>query len=91
MKCEQNSILRTKVNEYYDADKEFIVLFVDYYVVEAVLDYFSKETMNSVPENNLPPSNMAEVSDWVTRHFSAIADHYVGHSSFLFNKRIQTL
>ena len=61
MKCEQNSILRTKVNEYYDADKEFIVLFVDYYVVEAVLDYFSKETMNSVPENNLPPSNMAEV------------------------------
>lgn len=79
MKCEQNSILSTKVNEFYDADKEFIVLFVDYYVVEAVLDYFGMETVNSVPENNLPPSNMAEVSDWMTRHFPAIADHFVGH------------
>lgn len=47
--------------------------------MEAVLDYFGMETVNSVPENNLPPSNMAEVSDWMTRHFPAIADHFVGH------------
>lgn len=56
--------------------------------MEAVLDYFGMETVNSVPEKNLPPSNMAEVSDWVTRHFPAIADHYVGHSSFLSSENM---
>ena len=44
MKCEQNRILRANVNEnvieYYDADKEYIISFVDSYIVEAVLDYF---------------------------------------------------
>ena len=85
MKCEQNRILRTKVNEnvneYYDADKEFITSFVDSYIVEAVLDYFGMDTVHSVPEKNVPPSNVIEVSDWVSRHFTAIVDQYVGQSS----------
>ena len=84
MKCEQNRILRTNVNEnvneYYDADKEYIISFVDSYIVEAVLDYFGMDTVNSVPGKNAPPKNKTEVADWVSRHFTAIVDQYVGQS-----------
>lgn len=87
MKCEQNRILRTKVNEnvneYYDADKDFVTSFVDAYMVEAVLDYFGMDNASSVPKKNMPPpfSNSAEASDWVKKHLISIVDLYVGQTS----------
>lgn len=84
MKCEQNRILRTKVNENindnYDADKDFIVSFVDSYIVEAVLDYFGMTSASDVPKKNLPPpfNDSFEASAWAKEHLTAVVDTYVG-------------
>ena len=59
MKCEFNKIRRTNfkpdVNSAYDADREFIVSFVDAYVVEMLLNYFDMETIYSAPNRHQPP------------------------------------
>ena len=67
MKCEADTILRSNVNvnEHYNADRDFIVYFVDCYIVEAVLHYFGMEDSHSVPTKNKLPSSASKEDKWL--------------------------
>ena len=62
MKSEQTRIGRTSVDsdvrKAYDADKDFIVSFVDAYIVEAVLEFFGMEDVHSAPTKHAPPQRL---------------------------------
>lgn len=84
MKCEATRIMRTSVNEnvneHYDSDKDFIVSYVDAYIVEAVLDHFGMMDVNSVPTRNQPPTTWTsnkKKQDWIMTEFGRIVQSYV--------------
>ncbi|KAH3694232.1 hypothetical protein DPMN_081672 [Dreissena polymorpha] len=84
MKCEATRIFRTSVNENvnenYDADKDFIVSYVDAYIVEAVMDYFGMDDPLSSPTRHCPLSQTqtkAEKQSWVMIEFCEIVKNYV--------------
>lgn len=92
MMCEATRLLRTSVNadvnEHYDADKDFIVSFVDCYIVEAVMDYFGMDDVLGVPTKNQPPSSWqskSEKQSWVLSTFSEIVRNYVWAKEVLSN------
>ncbi|KAH3840335.1 hypothetical protein DPMN_113782 [Dreissena polymorpha] len=84
MKYEATRIFRTSVNENvnenYDADKDFIVSYVDAYIVEAVLDYFGMDDPLSSPTRHCPPSQPQtkdEKQSWAMMEFCEIVKTYV--------------
>jgi hypothetical protein len=88
MKCEENRILRTNVNEnvndHYDADKDFIISFVDAYIVTAVVEFFGMEDVHSAPTVNCPPQQWPseyEKRVWMTRVFGQLVDRMVWASA----------
>ena len=84
MKCEATRILRSSVNpnvnEHYDADRDFIVSYVDCYIVEAVMHHFGMEDALSVPTRHQPPSawkSKSEKQTWLLQEFGNIVKSYV--------------
>ena len=83
MKCEATRILRASVNpnvnEHFEADKDFIVSFVDSYIVAAVMDYFGLEDVHDVPsKNQLPePCDSDNAKASILNAFSDIVQSYV--------------
>ena len=55
MKCEQQRIHRTNVNEevtsHYAADKDFTISYADAHIVAASMHHFEIDSVNDVPAN----------------------------------------
>ena len=83
MKSLQDRIQRTNVKlpvkDHYDHDKDFAISFVDAYIVEAILDYFGMDDINSNPKRNFLPEmdDWDGKKEWFKKHFISIVDSYV--------------
>ncbi|XP_070581644.1 uncharacterized protein [Ptychodera flava] len=84
MHSEQKRIMRRNVNEdvknAYDADENFTVSFIDAYIVEALLEFFGMENVNSIPTKNVPPSTLCsreECRDWMEATMFKLIDKFV--------------
>ena len=62
----------------YEADKEFVVSYVDAYIVEGVIDYFGMEQENDEPTKHVPPTftTPEEQKDWVFQTLGEFLDTY---------------
>lgn len=62
MKAEEIRIKRTNVDpdvrKAYAADKDFVLSFVDAYIVEGLLTFFGMDTIYSAPTKHQPPVNL---------------------------------
>lgn len=57
MKCELNRMqsFHPDVNPAQDADRDFIISFVDAHIIEMVLNFFNMDSIHSKPGKHLPP------------------------------------
>lgn len=80
MKCEINRVMRTQVKpdvkKAYEADKDFVVSFVDAHLVELVCEYFGLDDHLAVPTTHVPPT--LETDDdklqWTLEVFGDLVD-----------------
>ncbi|KAL3836462.1 hypothetical protein ACJMK2_021894 [Sinanodonta woodiana] len=79
------------VKNHYDHDKDFTVLFIKGYIVEAVCDYFGLETLTDIPTNHSPPIEafMVEMEAWFNDTMDKFIDEYVLGRNTDATKRIQ--
>ena len=84
MKAEQTRISRSSVDpdvrKAYAADKDFVVSFVDSYIIEAVLEYFGMEDIYSAPSKHVPPPDLSDhvaLKEWFQEEFGRLVDEMV--------------
>lgn len=65
----------------YDANKDFIKSYVDAHIVEATLEYFGMESINSPPTKHQPPADPDEIEQWMNSRFKALLKESVWPSS----------
>ena len=73
----QRTNIDPEVRRAYQADRDFTILFVDAYVVEAVLEHFGMEDRHTRPTKNAPPADPTEWRDWVFSEFGKIVRNLV--------------
>lgn len=61
-----------KVKDSYDADKDFIKSYVDAHIVEATLEYFGMDNINSPPTKHQPPTQPDEIEKWMSSTFTKL-------------------
>ena len=49
------TIFDPDVNSAYDADRDFIVSYINAHIIEMVLNFFNMESIHSKPEKHQPP------------------------------------
>jgi hypothetical protein len=85
MKSAIDRIMRNNVDpdvrKAYDPDKDFVISFVDAYIIEMICHYFGMETNLSTPTQNIP-DNIEEMDNdkkmqWVLEKFGDIVDKFV--------------
>lgn len=83
LKCEINCVMRTQVDcdvkKAYEADKDFVVSFIDAHLVELLCEYFGLEDHLSLPTKNIPPEfqSSEERLQWVLNVFGQMIDKMV--------------
>ncbi|XP_033729813.1 uncharacterized protein LOC117319009 [Pecten maximus] len=83
LKCEVDRLMRTNFDEdvrkAYDADKDFIVSFVDAHLVELMRDFFGMEDIYSPLQKHVPPEfeNDEMKKRWVFATFGELVDTIV--------------
>ncbi len=84
MKAEAIRISRSNVDsdvrKAYDADRDFVLSFVDAYIVEAVLEYFGMEDVYSYPTRHPLPSDQQDdcaMKEWFSKHFKGLVEEMV--------------
>lgn len=83
LKCEINRVMRSQVDQdvkkAYDADKDFVIAFVNAYIVELVCERFGMEDHLSVPTKNIPPefSSVEEKKTWMNEVIGKLVDEMV--------------
>ena len=83
LKCEINRVMRTQVDcdvkKAYEADKDFVVSFIDAHLVELLCKYFGLEDHLSLPTKNIPPEfqSSEERLQWVLNVFGQMIDNMV--------------
>ena len=83
MKAEQERILRHSVDpnvmEAYDANKDFIMSFMNAFIVEAALSFFGMDDLNAAPTQHIPPvfNNADDQREWVYEALGELVDRYV--------------
>ncbi|CAG2210873.1 unnamed protein product [Mytilus edulis] len=83
LKCEINKVMRSQVDQdvkkAYDADKDFVIAFVNAYIVELLCERFGMEDHLSVPTKNIPPefSSVEEKKTWMNEVIGKLVDEMV--------------
>ncbi|XP_069101608.1 uncharacterized protein [Argopecten irradians] len=83
LKCEVDRLMRTNFDEdvrkAYDADKDFIISFVDAHLVEMVRNFFGMEDIYSPLKKHVPPKfeNDEVKKRWVFTTFGQLVDDLI--------------